>query len=256
MAGYAGMVMVLNMIVQYLLLAGTNRLHHTAGQWLNMLLGGAVGGLYAGICLLPKCSFLASGISRFIMLVVIGILAFGVTVAALRRTAVFVLLNMAFEGIVAGFGVDNFWYCAVAIGLLGILCALGFRGDKVNGTYIPMEISYAGRKICVTALRDTGNMLTDPITGQQVFVVDPSVACQITGLTQQQLRMPLEAIVSAKMPGLRLIPYRTVGQDNAFLLALRMQVKMGDKSGLYLVAFAPEVFGKGSAYQALAGGFV
>ena len=255
MVGYAGMVMVLNMVVQCLLLAGTNRLCRSPGHWLCMLLGGAAWGLYAGLCLLPRFLVITGSACRLLAFAIVGALAFGVSIEALRKVAVYILLNMAFEGIVTGFGTDSLWYCAVAICVLGILCAFGFHSGKGGGAYVPVELCYGGKQVRVTALRDTGNMLTDPVTGQQVLVVDPAVACRITGLTQQQLRTPLDAMVNAKLPGLRLIPYRTIEKRSAFLLALRMQVKLGNKSGAYLVAFAPEMFGREGSYQALAGGF-
>ena len=54
---------------------------------------------------------------------------------------------------------------------------------------------------------------------------------------------------------MRLIPYRTVGQQGAMLLAMRLRdVKIGSWRGNALVAFAPECFGKGDGYQILVGG--
>ena len=106
----------------------------------------------------------------------------------------------------------------------------------------------------ITAFQDTGNQLADPLTGQQVLVVSPHIAYEAIGLNRQQLRAPLETIRTAKIPGLRLVPYRTVGQGKSFLLALRMRVKLGEQEGKYLVAFAPEAFGKEEIYQALTGG--
>ncbi|MBQ8796998.1 MAG: sigma-E processing peptidase SpoIIGA [Oscillospiraceae bacterium] len=256
MKGYAGIVMLLNMAVQFLLLLGTNRLFRRSTGWLVALPGSVAGGLYAGICLLPQFHFLSGSLCHFLLLLGIGLLSFGFCTEALRRVAVYILLNMALEGITVGLGADSLWYCALALVVLGILCGVGFKGQTGNGNFVPMELSYAGKQIQVTALRDTGNMLTDPMTGQPVLIVGPSVACRITGLSPQQLKSPLEAMVSAHIPGLRLIPYRTVGQGSAFLLALRMQVRLGDKNEKGLVAFAPEEFGKGNKYQALTGGNV
>ena len=256
MKGYAGIVMLLNMAVQYLLLLGTNRLFRRPTVWLAALLGSAAGGLYAGICLLQQFRFLSGSVFHFLLLVGIGILSFGFCTDGLRRIAVYILLNMALEGIIVGLGADSLWYCAIAVAILGILYLVGFNGKKGSGNYIPVEMIYGGKQIRVTALQDTGNFLTDPLTGQSVLIVDPAVACTITGLSRQQLRNPLDAIVNAAIPGLRLIPYRTVGQGNAFLLALRMQVKLGDQKGSSLVAFAPEEFGQGNTYQALTGGIV
>lgn len=256
MKSYAGIVMLLNMAVQFLLLIGTNRLFRRSSEWLSALPGSAAGGLYAGMCLLPQFRLLSGSGCHFLLLVGIGLLTFGFNTEGVRRIGVYILLNMALEGIIVGLGADSLWHCALAVAVLGVLCGVGFKGKRERENFIPVELCYAGKQVQVTALRDTGNMLTDPMTGQTVLVVSPSVACQIAGLTRQQLRSPLDAMVSAHIPGLRLIPYRTVGQGSAFLLALRMQVRLGDRNEKSLVAFAPEEFGKGNTYQALTGGNV
>ena len=107
----------------------------------------------------------------------------------------------------------------------------------------------------MTALQDTGNTLCDPVTGRPVLVVGVEIAQQLTGLTQQQLRCPVEAIAEAPLPGLRLIPYRAVGQPSGLLLALRLQdVRIGNWKGSSLVAFAPDGLSREGAYQALTGG--
>jgi stage II sporulation protein GA (sporulation sigma-E factor processing peptidase) len=74
-------------------------------------------------------------------------------------------------------------------------------------------------------------------------------------LTQAQLQKPLETMAQRPIPGLRLIPYRAVGQDRGMLLALRFpQVYVGSRKIGALVAFAPEAVGEGDCYQALTGG--
>ena len=73
---------------------------------------------------------------------------------------------------------------------------------------------------------------------------------KLTGLTEAAFSNPVSAM--GMLPGLRLIPYQTVG-NTGFLLALSLQsVKIGDKKGTALVAFSPRIFGK--HYQALTGG--
>ena len=75
------------------------------------------------------------------------------------------------------------------------------------------------------------------------------------GLTQEQLRHPLETLMQAPVPGLRLIPYRSVGSTGGFLLAKRFEeVTIGEKTQSALVAFAAEGLGRGEIHQALTGG--
>ena len=97
-----------------------------------------------------------------------------------------------------------------------------------------------------------GNTLRDPITGEPVLVVAGSVGQRLTGLTEDQLRTPLETLARRPIPGLRLIPYRAVGQSGGMLLGVRMdKVSVGSRQGSAIVAFAPEGLGGEGLYQAL-----
>ena len=81
------------------------------------------------------------------------------------------------------------------------------------------------------------------------------MAEKLTGLSRDQLAHPVETLAQSPIPGLRLIPYRAVGQPGAMLLAMRCKkVKIGSWEGSLLVAFAPEPLGSGGTYQLLMGG--
>jgi stage II sporulation protein GA (sporulation sigma-E factor processing peptidase) len=119
--------------------------------------------------------------------------------------------------------------------------------------FVPVELSYGGEKVTLTALQDTGNSLRDPLTGQPVLVIGANAAQKLTGLTPEQIRDPAKALTA--LPGLRLVPYRAVGRQNGMLLALKMDnVKIGAFRGSRVVAFAPEGLGENGEYQALTGG--
>lgn len=106
------------------------------------------------------------------------------------------------------------------------------------------------------ALRDTGNTLRDPITGEQVLIVGCAAAEALTGLSAVQLRDPITTLCRQPIAGLRLIPYRAVGNADGILLAKRFpRIKIGGRAFSGLVAFAPEGL-EGSGYQALTGGYV
>ena len=103
------------------------------------------------------------------------------------------------------------------------------------------------------ALRDTGNTLRDPVTGQQVLIAGADIAGKLTGLTSEQLAHPVETIAHISAPGFRLIPYRAVGQPGAMLLTIRCpKVRAGTWEGSMLVALAPDVIS--GTYQLLMGG--
>ena len=107
------------------------------------------------------------------------------------------------------------------------------------------------------ALCDTGNQLRDPVTGEHVLVVGAQVAGELLGLTARQLANPADTLMTAKIQGLRLIPYTTVGRSRGLLLAVRMKdIRVDGRRTDALVAFAPEGLGENGGYQALTGGRV
>ena len=255
MTVYLDAVMLLNFIVDFLLLMGANRLCGYGPSWGRAVAAAALGGIYGGTCLLPRFSFLGNTLWRIVCLLLMGWIAYGFSRSALRRCAVFILLSMAMGGIAMGMGNGGFWsVCAGALGIF-LISKAGFR-DKIGATaYIPVELKYGDCQLRLTALQDTGNALTDPLTGSSVLVVGADIAQKLTGLTRQQLYKPAETILSANLAGLRLIPYHTVGNPTGMLLGMRMKhVKIGGWQGSSLVAFAPEQLGQDGTYQALTGG--
>lgn len=255
MAVYLDVVVLLNFLVDFLLIMGTNSLCGHPPGWKRAALAASVGGLYGGCCLLPGFYFLGNILWRTVCLALMVWLAFGFSVSALRRGIVFVLLSMALGGISVGFGGGGPVILTAAAAGIFLMCFLGFQGRIGAARYVPVELSYGGRSMRLTALHDTGNTLRDPVTGRPVLVVSAEVAQQLLGVTQQQLRSPVDAVADAFLPGLRLVPYRSVGESAGMLLALCLQeVKIGNWKGSSLVAFAPDVLCASGEYQALTGG--
>ena len=107
----------------------------------------------------------------------------------------------------------------------------------------------------ISALLDTGNLLKDPLSGCPVLIVSADIAQKMTGLSVSQLKTPLDSI--GLLPGLRLIPYNTVGQAGLFFLGLYISnLKVGGWQGNGIIALSPELFGSAESYQALTGGYV
>ena len=254
MTVYLDGVILLNFLIDLLLLIGAGRLCGHPVKLRRALLGAALGGVYAGVCLLPGFYFLGNILWRSVSLAAMAVLSYGLSKSALRRGLVFAFLTLALGGAVLGIGRGGAVGILCAAGVLCLLCCFGFRGHIGGMAYVPVELSYGEKRMRLTALQDTGNTLRDPVTGKDVLVIGADVAGELTGLTREQLRSPVESI--GALPGLRLIPYSSVG-SSSFLLAMRLQnVKIGTWQGNTLVAFAPDIFRSEGAYQALTGGVV
>lgn len=254
MSAYMGGVFLINFFVSFLLLLAATRLCGYPIQYVRSALGAVFMSLHATCCLLPGFSFLGNLLWRVVSLAVGSVIAYDFTKSAFRVGVIFAFLSMALEGTVMGMEQGGIIGILCTAAVLCLLCFFGFRGRVGGICYVPVELSYGDKRLRITALQDTGNTLRDPITGRDVLVIGADVAWELTGLTPQQLQKPIESV--GLLPGLRLIPYHSIGA-NSFLLAMRLKdVKIGKWQGSTLVAFAPEGLSTEGTYQALTGGIV
>lgn len=242
---YLDAFMGLNFLVDLCLVLGVNRLAGHPPGLRRAAAAAALGGGYAGACLLPGFQFLASGLWRGVSLALMGWTAFGTGRSGWNRSVLFVLLSMALGGLAVSMETGG-WGLAFCAAALAALCKMGLRSR--GRQFVPVTVTYQGKTLRITGLFDTGNTLTDPITGESITVLSPELGAEL-GIGPEILRDPAGAMA----PGIRLIPARTVG-GGGLLAALRCQrVTINGKEGGTLVAFARENFGQGE-YQALTGG--
>ena len=222
------LTVALNFTVNYLLILGCGGLCRSVPGLGRALLGAAVGAVHAALCLVPGLEFLGHFFWRLLSVPLIGVVAFG----NLRQIVVLSVLCLGADGVLSDSGIRR---TLIGLSMVVLLWAIVRKKDQ---QLVPVELKYGGKLLRLKALRDTGNCLRDPMTGRGVMVIGADAAGELTGLTAQQLRTPLETM--GAIPGLRLIPYKTVG-SSGFLLALKLpQVRIGNWKGGYTVAFAPE----------------
>ena len=247
---YLDILMLLNFLVDLLLLVGTNRLAGCPPRLKRALAAAGLGGIYGGLCVVSGFYFLGSIFWRLICLAVMAGIAFGFHKDALRRGVLFILLSMALGGVAQIINQGGFFGLVVSAGVICVMCILGFR-VKPGQQFVQVRIGQCG----FLALVDTGNALTDPLTGQQVLVVSPGVGEKLLMLDRVSFCDPLN--VMAAVPGMRLLPFRAVGRSEGLLPVKRFDdVKIGSWKGSCLVAFSPNEIGQGKPYEALTGGMV
>lgn len=238
--------MMMVLVVNILLLTATGILFEERGRPLRVLAGAFLGAVLTGLSMVPGLAFLGHTLWRVCGLALSALVAFGASKRTVTKLLLLTLLNLSLGGIAEG----KNEVMSMLLGAAGI-CFACIAVGRSRRT-IPVELTYGGQTVRITALRDTGNTLRDPITGKQVLIVGADVAQALTGLTLSALQDPVGSM--GTIPGLRLIPYQTVG-NAGFLLAVNIQnVKIGNKQGSTLVAFSPLAFN--THYQALTGGTV
>lgn len=278
---YVDEAFALNLLIDWLLLKTAVALTGVRRPWYRLLLAALLGAVYAVAVLLPGCAFLALLPLRLLVFALMACVAFGFSKAALKPGLWYLGVCCGFCGlayalsVLLGKGVlllgGTVWY-AVSFRFLALLAGAAYlvvwlllpKTGQHNGTQtLSLTLHFGGRSVQITALRDTGNTLRDPISGTPVAVGDAALFRMLlpnVPLSADQLRAPASAMTLLQLlcPAIkpRLLPYRAVGVDTALLLALPCTCTTSEhsKPRPILVAFSPTPVSDGGLYDALIGG--
>lgn len=280
---YLDSLIIINTLLNYLLLLGSARL---AGEPLHrrrILLAALLGGGYAAAAVLPGFDFLNGWFYKIAAAALMVLVGLGASRRLLRQTVIFFGLSFAFGGGVYAIGLlggrglhltNGVLHAGVdlKIVLLSAACcytvsAVFLRGigrkTIVGGEVVPLDVHIFEKQISFTALRDTGNGLTDPLSGRGVVVVDWDVVLPLLerghGLSCRQLANPaglLPVLNTGRWRGRwGLIPYRAVGVACGMLLTLRADrvVAAGKDCGQVRLALSPTAVSPGGGWRGLVG---
>ena len=278
---YIDALFLLNLIVNYLLLLAAAKLAGEPLRRLRLAAGAALGGLYAAAIFFPGMGFLTHPLCKLGAAVLMLLTGFGGSRRLLRVTLVFFGLSCAFGGGIFAIGLlggrgltlrNGVLYSVMDLRILLLSAAvcyavltLVFRRTARHGRrdVLPAVLILEGRRVAVNALVDTGNTLTDPVTGRPVMVAEGSrLSPLLPGervLDEKALRDPVGTLERLSRGGrgrrFRLLPYQAVGVECGMLLALRLddaRVGAEDYGGI-LVALSPNPVSDGGGYSALIG---
>lgn len=238
-------------VINFLLLRGILALFRIDRPILLQLIAMTVAEVYVLINLITFNKMIASFPVYCIILMLTSAIAVGLKKERIPAIISYVLIYISFAG--TGYNLKNAVFLLIgALGMLFVSAAVIHNGNK---EYVFVKIKYNKKIFNFKALLDTGNLLKDPITGKPVLVVGADIAQQMTGLSIKQLQTPLDSIEA--ISGLRLIPYKTIGQSGVFMLGLFIDnLRIGKWQGSGVIALSPEVLCKNGTYQALTGGYV
>lgn len=275
MTVYVDLLFGLNTVINYLLLRGSAAIGGHPGAPGRLLAAASLGGIYAVAAVIPGLQWLErlpiQGISAGLMLLA----AFGWKKSTIRQGLFFFSLSTAFGGAVlllvqvvdpGCLLLSGRVYYAVSTPALLLLAGLGYGiaalvltgcGSHIGGDIVALQLELNGRSIPIRALRDTGNTLRDPLTGQTVLVAGVSVLQKLlpqVSAAEDKLRTPDVLVRAYPACRFRLIPYRAVGTEDGLLLAVRCQVRQGKRELPVLTAFSPTPVSADGSFDALWGG--
>ncbi len=280
---YIDSLFLLNLVVNYLLLISAARLAGEIIRRPRLGLGAGLGALYAALVFFPGMGFLLHPLCKLGAAVVMLLCAFGGSRRLLRVTLIFFGVSAAFGGgifaieLLGGRGLslkNGIFYSSMDLRLIllsaavcYVVLSLVFRSTGRHagrgGELTPAVLTLKGRRVALTALVDTGNTLTDPVTNRPVMVAEGEKLARLfpegEAPAMEDLRDPvagLERLSGGAAKGrYRLLPYQAVGVECGLLLALRLDgAKVGETEyGGILVALSPNRLSDGGGYSALIG---
>lgn len=280
---YIDILFFVNFAADLLCLIATARIMGRPFRLRRLLIAAGCGGIYASLAFLPALAICYTLVGKLASGILIVLAGFGYREGSvfLRQLLIFFFVSFLFGGAVTaleyalhgGMNADGAYMTAsfeilvLALAFCYGLIYLFFQGTgRHGGQILRVSIEHGGHKISLSALMDTGNTLTDPVTGAPVLVAELSALAPLFPArlndvcTPELLRQPvalLELIGDIEQaPRFRLIPFRTVERGSGWLLAFKPdRMTLADREETeMLVAIAPEQISEGVGYCALAGG--
>ena len=224
---YLDSVFLFNALLDYLLFLSTARLAGIPLRRRRYLLCGVLGGLYAAAVFLPGLGFMASRWMELVSAALMGLIAFGGERRMFRCMAVFLAVSATFGGAIWALSLQTGALPVIDLRLLIGCFAVCYtvlsiiarsRSRAADRRTAAIELSLNGRHCCFTALIDSGNCLSDPVTGAEIVVISPGALRPLLPESAALLEIadPVELVTAAgespELAGrMRLIPFSALG---------------------------------------------
>lgn len=279
---YIDVIIIVNTIINYIILITTAKICDTRISRLKIVLGAILGGIYSALALLNGHGFIESPVIKVVAGILIVLIAFGQERQLVKIIVVFFSVSAMFAGAVLAVSymsrkyTTNWLYQPVGLKTLLLSFAISYlivsfvyrrawrnlSGGGISEIYTELN----GNKAQFKALHDTGNSLSEPLSGNRVIITDMNTVKDLFSqeivniMTDDMLRKPIQAAeelyIKDKRYKFRLVPYRAVGVNGGFLLAVKPDKLYVDKNQRkdILIALSPNKVSGGENYSALMGG--
>ena len=245
---YIDIIIVENLIMNYIILYATGLISKSKKSYLRMFWASLIGAIYATLEYVLKVNIYSNIILKTILSIIIVYVAFYPQNAKkmCKQLVLFYVTTFTFGGIATyliyvlkpqNIIIKNGMYVGtyvLKVIFIGVILAIAFKMAKNKLTKKDMickvKIKLNGKEETVEAMVDTGNMLKEPITGTPVVVVERTslyelLPKEILNNTESILggdfeKIP-EEIKNEYVPKLKLIPFASLGKQNGMLVGIK-----------------------------------
>jgi len=251
---YADVILVENLIMNYLILWSTARLTRYNYSKVKLGIASLLGAVYAVLSYFPEYSYLFSFFMKILFSILIVIVAYTPAYfhLLLKLTGIFYIVSFVFGG--AAFGLFYFinglnltsngisfikdfpikiLVAAIIIAYITIKYSWDYVQHRIKRErlIVRVEMSFDKKQLSLDALVDTGNSLKDPITNVPVMITDYSMIREllpedIQKIFEQSGENDLNAIaeimsISKWATRFRIIPFKSLGRENGMLVGFK-----------------------------------
>lgn len=250
---YADVILVNNFTMDFLLLTVVRKVMKLEKRKGGILLASLLGAVYALVVMIFPFSifFLQFFVTYAVMSVLMVLISFRIRKPAeiLRAVAGLYLAAVMTAGLMQMFGGlgshSLLWFYMIAaagsIWMTTFLWRIVSKGAADNGHMYPVTIFYRERSETFTGFLDTGNRLTEPVSGRPV--------CILSAENAKELFHTVEGVIY--------IPFRTVGKEGGVIAAVkadRMEIQEENRKTVIenpYIALSKEPLSRDGTYQML-----
>lgn len=236
---YADVLFLINFVINMLLLSVTAMISKYPAGLIRKILSASVGAVYSVLMFLPEMDFAGRLPGKLLLLVTMTFVAFGyVNIRTfLKHICLFGGVSLMCGGCVLAYtcfapeasvavnnGIVYFNTSPITVIVCAFLCvpvmkiiSAVYRRHK-NRDYRSILVYKDGKSALLRVMIDTGNMLTDPLSGDPVVVAEKSA---LGGIVPENIDPgDIEALASC-VSGVRIIPFRSLGCESGIMAGFR-----------------------------------
>ena len=273
---YADSLFLINLIVNYLVLTATSSICSVPLSRKRLVVASALGAAYVVLIVIPGFGFLAKAPIKLAVAGFMLLAAYGNEGRLGRLCVVFFGVSAALGGVVyavsmfGGYPIPRNGIVSLrtlvlsfAVSYAALTIVFRHSADRAVRIIERLDIRLGENSVSISALRDTGNQLREPITGRAIAIseLDPlmplfsdKTACALLE-TAGNATASFEALsnVAEDIGRFQLVPYSAVGVQTGLLLAFRLdKVRINDREQKdILIALSPNRLSEAGEYSAI-----